>query len=106
MMIWNPGDPQSLEAPADVFYLHGTMEGFGNRASINRYDQDGSCEHERPLQFQQLEMLFKLLHVVIIGISPNPPICAKRNIPFLFVPLYLPEKVKEKQTQYQQKDTK
>lgn len=33
-------DPQSLEAPADVFYLHGTMEGFGNRASINRYDQE------------------------------------------------------------------
>eukprot|EP00434_Breviolum_minutum_P001474 symbB.v1.2.001301.t2/scaffold57.1/size370615/10 len=33
-------DPQTLEAPADVFYLHGTMEGFGNRASINRYDQE------------------------------------------------------------------
>lgn len=27
-------------APADLFYLHGTMEGFGNRASINRYDQE------------------------------------------------------------------
>jgi len=33
-------DPQTLEAPADLFYLHGTMEGFGNRASINRYDQE------------------------------------------------------------------
>lgn len=44
--IWSPGDPQSLEAPADVFYLHGTMEGFGNRASINRYDQDGNCKFE------------------------------------------------------------
>lgn len=27
-------------APADVFYLHGTMEGWGNRASINRYEQE------------------------------------------------------------------
>ena len=33
------GDSQT-DAKADVFYLHGTMEGFGNRASIRRYEQE------------------------------------------------------------------
>ncbi|CAE7162955.1 unnamed protein product [Symbiodinium pilosum] len=34
-------DSQSeVDAPADLFYLHGTMEGLGNRASIDRYDQE------------------------------------------------------------------
>jgi len=27
-------------APGDVFFLHGTMEGWGNRASINRYESE------------------------------------------------------------------
>ncbi|CAE7575988.1 unnamed protein product [Symbiodinium natans] len=31
---------RELEAPADLFYLHGTMEGMGNRASIDRYDKE------------------------------------------------------------------
>ena len=37
--IWNQGDDQSSEVAADLFYLHGTMEGIGNRASIDRYDK-------------------------------------------------------------------
>eukprot|EP00439_Symbiodinium_sp_Y106_P055832 s1303_g7.t2 len=33
-------DSQSSEVAADLFYLHGTMEGMGNRASIDRYDKE------------------------------------------------------------------
>ncbi|CAE7484181.1 unnamed protein product [Symbiodinium microadriaticum] len=33
-------DDQSSEVAADLFYLHGTMEGIGNRASIDRYDKE------------------------------------------------------------------
>ncbi|CAJ1372336.1 unnamed protein product [Effrenium voratum] len=30
----------ATQAPADLFYLHGTMEGLGNRASIGRYEKE------------------------------------------------------------------
>lgn len=33
-------DDCQLDAPADLFFLHGTMEWKGNRASIGRYEQE------------------------------------------------------------------
>jgi len=33
-------DDDQQTAPADVFYLHGTMEGWGNQASIGRYENE------------------------------------------------------------------